>query len=148
MTNATPNFASILDEAPLEITRTPPLPVGTYLCAIGQFELPPAENRPGRFSLKVLAPMDDVDAEVLEDCGGCEGKLLSYNVWPDERAAESLDTIHSFAGLDLSTMGKIKRSERNEMIIGQQILVEVKHRTDKNDTSKVYAEVKRIARAD
>jgi hypothetical protein len=145
---STPNFASILDEAPLEITRTPPLPVGTYLCTIGQFELAQNENRPSAFPLSVVAPLDDVDEEILAEAGGCKGKILRYNVWHDERAAEALDTIHSYAGLDLATLGAVSRGQRNEMIQNMQVLAEVKHRSDKNDPSKVYAEVKRLARAD
>lgn len=148
--SSTPNFASILDEAPAEIQRTPPLPIGTYLCTIGQFELSQAENRPSSFPLKVLAPMEDVDEEALAAVGGCDGKILRYNVWPDERAAEALDTIHAYAGLDLAECAEAgtSRRQRNELIMNSQILAVVKHRQDKNDPTKVYAEVQRIARAD
>lgn len=147
-TSTSPNFASILDEAPTEIARTPPLPVGTYLCTIGQFELSQSENRPSSFQLTVVAPLEDVDEEALADAGGCKGKILRYNIWHDERAAEALDTIHAYAGLDLSGLGDVSRAARNEMIVNSTVLAEVKHRSDKNDPSKVYAEVKRLARAD
>ena len=145
---STPNFASILSEAPTEVTRTPPLPVGTYLCIVQPFELPKNENGPARFPLKVMAPLDDVDIDALTESGGTEGKFLYYNVWPDERAREALDTIHAFAGLDLADLADVSRAERNDMIVNGQVLAVVKHRTDKNDPTKVYAEVQRIARAD
>ncbi len=141
-------FASILDEAPTEVTRTLPLPVGTYVVQIQPFQFPTKPNQPGRFPLKAISALADVDEEDLEEVGGCDGKLLSYNIWPDERAREALDTIHEAAGLDLSQLGDVPRSVRNEQIVGQTILAAVKHRMDKNDSSKVYAEVGKIASAE
>ena len=144
------SFASILSAAPADIERTPPLPIGTYICSIGQFELPRTETSPATFPLTVVGVLEDVDAEALQAAGGTGGKILRYTVWPDERAAEALDTLHAYAGLDLAELSDkgIDRAERNEMVMNSQILAVVKHRTDKNDPSKVYAEVQRIARAD
>lgn len=140
----TPYFASILDEAPTEVIRKPPLPVGTYLGIVGSWEDGDRENGPfGRFPLRLVSAMEDVDAEELEAPGGLEGRIIWRSFWDNE--AEKLDDFHEHCGLDLSE--KASRRMRNQEVVNAQVLVNVKHRVDKNDPSKVYADVKSTARA-
>ena len=68
--NDAPNFASILDEAPTEISRPKPLPVGTYLCVVQGQPVYDKSNKKGtpfvEFLLRVIAAMDDVDPDDLQ----------------------------------------------------------------------------------
>ena len=145
----TPNFASILAESPDHVERPKPLPVGTYLCTVGTPEIGESSKKKTpflRFPLKPLAPMQDVDEEALAEVGGLENKNLSITFYVTADAAFMLDDFHANCGVDLSD--GLTRADRNEEVINAQVLAVVTHRTDDNDPSRVYVEVRRTAKAE
>ena len=136
-------FSSILEEAPTEVAKLLPVPIGTYVCVIKPFELPTRDNGPGRYPLQIVSALDDVDPDAIEEIGGVEGKFLSYQVWPDERAKRLVDLIQEAAGIDFTIPAT--REQRNDDIVGAQILASVSHRVDKTDPNKVYTQVDKVA---
>ena len=146
---STPNFQSILGQSPTEVVRRPPMPAGTYLCVVGDWEagqssLKKTEFR--KFALKPIAAMDDVDPAALEEVGGLEGTNLSTTFYITPDAIMMLDEFHENCGVDM-TDGST-RKERNDEVKNAQILAVVSHRIDDRDPSRVYAEVRRTAKAD
>lgn len=143
-----PQFSSILDDAPTEVVFPPPLPVGTYLCVVGQPEATPkskAGNDGIKFPLKPIAAMEDVDEEALAEVGGFDGKNLSTTFWVTPDSITFLDQFHENCGLDLSD--KMSRKMRNQEVVNSQILASVTHRMSE-DNQRAFAEVKRTARAE
>ena len=147
--NDTPNFASILDEAPTEISRPKPLPEGTYICIVGAPEegISRGKQTPYvRFPLKPIAALDDVDAMDLEAAGGLENKTLRIDFWATTDAIYRLDEFHTHCGIDISDA--VPRRIRNTEAVNSQVLAVVKHRQDQNDPSRFYTDVTRTAIAD
>lgn len=145
---STPLFASILDDSPTEVVFPPPLPVGTYLCVVGQPESTPkskAGNDGIKFPLRPIAALDDVDAEALAELGGLDGKMLNTTFWVTPDSITFLDQFHENCGLDLSD--KLSRKMRNQEVVNQQVLAVVSHRFNEDQT-RAFAEVKRTARVD
>jgi hypothetical protein len=152
-TNSAPNFASILDEAPGEVRRAPPAPAGTYHCKVGQWEPGQSSKKKTpfiKFALRPLMALEDVDAEQLEEAGGIEGRNLSVTFYITEDAVAMLDEFHQNCGLDLKTLEAqgVSRRARNDMVMNADVLAVVTHRVDEQDPSRVFAEVRRTARAD
>ena len=146
---STPNFASILEEAPTEIIRPPVLPIGTYLCTVGQWE--PGESSKKKtpfikFPLKPIAAMEDVDEEALAEAGGIDGRTLSTTFYITPDAVVMLDEFHANCGLDISQ--PLSRKLRNDEVVNSQVLAVVTHRVDEADPTRVFTEVRRTARAD
>lgn len=147
-TSASPNFASILDEAPTEIIRPQPLPVGTYLCVVGAPEdtISSQKKTPGvKFPLKPIMAMEDVNEDDLNDMGGLENKNLNITFWLTPDSAYRLDDFHSHCGLDITQ--KLSRRMRNSEVVNSQVLAVVSHRMS-DDNTQTFAEVRRTARAD
>jgi hypothetical protein len=146
-----PNFASILSEAPTEIDRPKPLPIGTYLCVVGPHEVGQSSKKKTdflKFPLKPLAPMADVNEADLEEMGGLEGRNLSITFYITPDAVFMLDDFHSNCGCDIATDG-LNRADRNEEVVNSQVLAVVEHEPsqDPND-ERVFVRVRRTARAD
>lgn len=138
----TPNFASLLDEAPSEVNAPKPLPVGTYNAII----IPPVNydksSKKGtnfvEFTLKYTSAGPDVDEEDLAAMGGFEGKTSKVQFYLTPDAVYRLDTFHRYCGLDLSD--KVSRRERNDQVVGSAIRVQISHESSK-DGSTVYARI-------
>ena len=147
--STTPNFASILDETATEVRFPPPLPVGTYLCTVGQFEDTKKPSKAGNmgvvFPLKPIDAMQDVDAEALQEVGGCEGKNLNITFWITPDSIGFLDEFHQNCGCDMSD-GTSRRG-RNQEVLNAQILAVVEHEID-NNTGRSWPRVRRTAKAD
>lgn len=146
--NTQPYFASILDEAPTEVTRPKPLPPGTYLCVVGHGEEGKSSKKGTpqiKFNLKPLAALEDVDEEDLEAIGGLEGKNLSITYYTTPDAIFMLDDFHQNCGIDLSDPAS--RRVRNAEVVNSQVLAVVTHRMS-DDNTQAFAEVKRTAKAD
>ena len=146
-----PNFASILDESPTEVSRPKPLPEGTYLCSVGapRYDKSSKKGTPFvEFILKPIAEQDDVDVEALEEAGGLDGKSLRGTYYTTDDAIYRLDEFHEHCGIDLSEPAS--RRIRNDEVMNAQVLAYVKHRqADQNDpNSAVFAEVRRTAPAE
>jgi len=148
--NDQPNFASILDEAPTEINRPKPLPVGTYICVVQGQPTYDKSNKKGtpyvQFTLRPVAAEEDVDPEELEAMGGMESKTLRATFYLTEDAVYRLDEFHQHCGVDISD-ASVSRRNRNENIVNAQVRAVVSHRMAE-DGSQVYAELKRTASAD
>jgi len=144
-----PNFASILDEAPTEIERPKPLPVGTYLCVIQGQPTYDKSSKKGtpfvQFTLRPIGAEGDVDEQELEELGGFENKTLRATYYLTEDAAYRLDEFHEHCGVDITSPAS--RRQRNDDIVNAEVRVLVGHRMSE-DGSAVYAEIKRTLKAD
>lgn len=147
MTN--PNFSSILDEAPTEVNRPKPLPIGTYLCIVKGQPVYDKSSQKGtpyvEFTLAVIAAEDDVDEDELSEMGGFEGKTLRATYYTTDDAIYRLDEFHQHCGIDLNEPAS--RRSRNDDVVNAQVRVVVKHETSK-DGSVVFAKIARTAMAD
>lgn len=140
----TPNFASILDEAPTEIDRPKPLPAGTYLCIVAGTPLYDKSSKKGtpfvQFNLKPIAAESDVDDEDLAEMGGFEGRNIRATFYLTGDAVFRLDEFHQHCGLDLSE--EQSRRQRNDEVVNAQVRAVVKHRASE-DGSQIFAELAR-----
>lgn len=153
----TPHFASLLDEAPDHVEFPKAIPQGTYLCTVGA-PLYGKSSKKGtpfvEFQLKILSPMDDVDAEALEEAGGCGGKTLRATYYTTEDAIYRLDEFHEHCGLDLESPAT--RRTRNDMVVNSQVLAYVKNEEEELDQDalangvvpRIFARLNRTAPAE
>jgi hypothetical protein len=149
MLNHTPNFASILNQSPTEVVRPKPLPVGTYLCKVGDWERGESSKKKTpfvKFNLRPLSALADVDETDLAEIGGLEGRRMSITFYITEDAIAMLDEFHQNCGVDLAD--GTTRMARNDAVIGADILAVVAHRIDDQDPSRIFPEVRRTAAAD
>lgn len=148
-TSTAPNFQSILNESPTEVTRPPMIPVGTYLCVVGDWEAGQSSQKKTpfiKFNLKPVSPMDDVDPDAIKEIGGLEGKRLSITFYVTEDAVFMLDAFHENCGVDMDDGST--RAARNDEVRNAQILAIVEHEIDRNNPERTYVRVNRTAKAD
>lgn len=154
MNDQRPNFQSILDEAPDHVERPKPLPEGTYLCVVGAGVYGKSNKKQTpfvEFPLRVLQPMDDVDLDVLNEMGGCEGKSIRATYYTTTDAIFRLDEFHEHCGVDLGQPAS--RRSRNDLIVNSQVLAHVNHRETEITPEEraagvvpvVFAELRRTA---
>ena len=138
----TPNFASILDEAPSEVRVPLPLPTGTYLATVKGLPeygvTPKSGTKFIKFTLGLVYAEDDVDPDALEEVGGLEGKTLTATYWETPNAIFMLDQFHQDCGIDLSEPAT--RRQRNEAVMNAQVRVYIKH-TPSRDGKRIMAEI-------
>lgn len=141
-----PNFAALLDEAPSEISRPKPLPAGTYVCVVQgspRYDKSSKKQTPFvEFTLGVLTPGDDVDAEELAEMGGIEGRTIRATYYLTEDSIYRLDEFHEHCGIDLSVPAS--RRQRSDELTNAQVIAVLGHRAS-DDGSSVFAELKRTA---
>lgn len=146
---STPNFSSILDEAPTEVERPKPLPAGTYLCIVAGSPIYDKSSKKGtpyvQFTLRPISAEADVDEEDLAEMGGFENKSLRATFYLTEDAVYRLDEFHEHCGLDLSE--ESSRRQRNDEVINAQVRAVVGHRPS-DDGSQIFAELKRTLPAE
>jgi len=146
MSSDTPNFASILDAAPTEVSRPKPVPTGTYLCVVtGAPRYDKSSKKQTdfvEFQLRPINCFDDVDEEDLEAAGGIDGKMFRATFYLTEDAVWRLDEFHTHCGLDLDP--DTSRRSRNDDVINSEVLVYIKHSTSQDGQTK-YAEIARTA---
>ena len=143
-----PNFGSILDEAPTEVTRPAPMPNGTYLTVVkgwAEGRVSKAGNKSVDFDVAYLAAEDDVDPDELETAGGVAGKSGKITFWLTEDAAYRLDEFHEHCGIDLSE--PMSRRMRNDECINTQVKVWVKQSPSQSG-DRMYANIERTLPAD
>lgn len=143
-----PHFASILDESPTEVVRPKPLPEGTYLCVIGQYEEGKSSKKGTpfwKFPLRPMAALEDVDVDALDEVGGLEGKNLSGTFYLTPDAIFMFDDFFVLAGGDMDD-GASRRVRASELA-NATVLAVVKHRMNEDNT-QAFPEVKRYAKAD
>lgn len=142
-----PNFASILSASPTEVLRPPPLPIGTYLCTVGPYEIGQSANTKTdyiEFELRPISAMEDVDQTILEESGGLDSRTLKHRFYITEDAVFLLDQFHVDCGLDIAADG-LDRAARNDEILNARVLAEVKHETARNDSGRIYPRINRTA---
>ena len=139
-----PNFASILDESPEEVSAPQPLPQGTYICTVvgsPAYDKSPQKGTPYvEFTLRPLAAGEDIDETELEETGGLEGKTLRATFYLTEDAVYRLDEFHTHCGIDLED-GQSRR-QRNDAVMNAEVRVFVKHETSA-DGSRIFARFNR-----
>lgn len=147
-------FSDALDRSMDDIKRPPALPIGNYIFRITKVPEAPreVEGKPYeilKFPCAVVSAMDDVDPDELDAFGKVEGAPASvdfiFNTDPAEtRAYEStLARLKDFlarAGVEGSTLKEQIARSANAQFMG-----EVGHRPDPNDSSNVFAEIRRTA---
>lgn len=146
--NDSPNFASILDEAPTEIERPKPLPVGTYVCVVQGQPSYDKSNKKGtpfvEFTLRPVAAEEDVDADDLAAMGGFDGKTIKATFYLTEDAVFRLDEFHEHCGIDISEPAS--RKVRNDAVVNAQVCAVIKHEMSQ-DGSQTFARLSRTAQA-
>lgn len=146
---STPNFQSILDEAPSEVDRPKPLPAGTYLCTVAGQPVYDKSSKKGtpyvQFTLRPLSAESDVDEDELEEMGGFDNKTLRVTFYLTEDAVFRLDEFHEHCGLDLSD--EVSRRQRNDEVVNAQVRAVVSHRSS-DDGAQIFAEVRRTLAAE
>lgn len=139
---ASPNFSSILDEAPSEVDRPKPLPVGTYTTIIQG--LPRFDKSTKKqteyveFTHKILAAGDDVDQEELASMGGIKDKTMKNTYYLTEASKWRLDEFLTHCGINLD--GESSRREMVEQTPGKQVGIYVTHEASQDGTA-VYAKI-------
>lgn len=142
-----PNFASILDDSPTEVSRPKPLPAGTYLCRVigtPRYDKSSKKQTPFvEFTLKLMAAEEDVDedelAEVLGD-SALGDRVMTNTYYLTEDAVYRLDEFHQHCGLDLEN--EESRRQRNEEVINAEVRVVVAHEASQ-DGQQVFARIRR-----
>ena len=143
-----PNFSSILDESPSEVSRPKPLPTGTYVFVVGQptYDKSSQKGTPYvQFHLRAIAAESDVDEDELIEMGGFEGKTVRATFYTTEDAIYRLDEFHENCGIDLND--EVSRRQRNDQVVNAQVRGVIKHTTSKDGTT-MYAELVRTLPAD
>jgi len=140
---ATPNFSSILDESPDEVSAPVPLPQGTYLCIVGMGTYGKSPKKGTdfvEFPLRPILAEDDVDKDELNEAGGLEGKVIKaiFYITPD--AVFLLDHFHAHCGIDLTEDSS--RKVRNDEVMNAEVRAFVKHEPSQDGT-RIFARFNR-----
>ncbi len=99
-----PNFASILDESPTEVSAPQPAPQGTYVFVVGNPRYDKSSVKGTdfvEFPVRAVAAESDVDEAELEEAGGLDAINLRATFYLTEDAVYRLDEFHSHCGIDL-----------------------------------------------
>lgn len=144
----TATFESILDTPATEVERPKPLPAGTYEAIVqGLFETGESSKKKTpfvRFTYKITAAAEDVDAAELEEMGGIADKTIkdTYYTTPDAifRLTDTLEAM----GIDPT--GKTIRHMLDESP-NASVRVVIGHRPSE-DGQQIFAEVKRVLKVD
>lgn len=148
MASTAPNFQSILEESPTEVIRPPMMPVGTYLCVVGDWESGESSLQKTpfvKFNLRPISALDDVDTDTLKEIGGLEGKKLSITFYLTDNSKFMLDEFHENCGVDMDD--GTSRAARNDDIKNAPVLATVEHEIDAKRPDRTYVRVRRTARA-
>lgn len=151
MSISLPQFRSILGTPRKDIEPPKPLPTGTYTVRVNAHkELSSKGENPRpiiEFPLSVIAAGSDVDEDQLEEFGGIEKVIkqkarVSFWLADDDGTA----TLHRLNEFLEKTCGI---SQEEDQTLGEAISrangciikAHFKHRIDKTDPTKIYAEV-------
>jgi len=141
---STPNFSSILDESPTEVSAPVPLPQGIYHCVVTGTPRYDKSSRKGtdfvEFTLRPMSAEQDVDENDLAEAGGLDGKVIKAVFYLTEDAIYRLDEFHSHCGIDLED-GQSRR-HRNDAIVNAEVRAFIKHEPSA-DGSRVWARFNR-----
>ena len=143
----TPNFSSILDEAPTEAATVPVFPQGTWNLVVKSWEQVTSSKK-GTMGIKFSFSTQSAHADVNEDELAEHdfiGKSISHTFWDSEYFAANLDRFHEACGLDLSVANS--RRNRNDEVINSVVGGFIKHSPTK-DGERIRAEISRFVDAE
>lgn len=146
-----PNFESLLDESPTEVKSPSLLPEGTYTFNVKIYEPVKANsgNEGIRFPMQAVAAHEDVDPTALADCLNGDSlmdKEIPLTFWITDKSIYRLDEFHQHCGLDLED-GSTRR-QRNENVVGHQVLGYVKHEESNKQPGRFFANIVKTAPVD
>ena len=137
--NDTPNFESILDEAPTEVERPKPWPVGQYVViVVGQVRHGKSSKKQTPFvepTFKPIEALDSVDEEALEEFGGLGSKTIRAQYYLTEDAKWRLDELFENCGIELGRSRSVMLAE----LPGKQLIITIGHEPGEGD--QIYAKV-------
>lgn len=151
---SSPNFKSILTTKAREVEPTKLIPAGTYMISIGNFvcaEIGQTKKKRIDVSFKILMPHTDVSDSEIEAVGGIEGikkiRPPKIQFWvEDEDGTKTLNNIMNF--FKKSAKIEVSDDETIEELllkcVGCQVNAEITHTFDRNDSSKIYANVGKV----
>jgi len=154
------NFLDSLNDRIEDIVRPPNLPVGTYRASVQRMPSH-EESNDGKWKfinvqMKLLEAMDDVDQDELQKYGGLgpQATLRYRFMFGTEDSPES-EASNGRTKFNLKRFLtehlKVQGDTLNEALanaLGQECLVTIRWRPDKNDPEIQYAEVGRTAPLD
>jgi hypothetical protein len=138
-----PNFASILDESPTEVSAPQPAPQGTYVFVVSNPRYDKSTKKGTdfvEFPVRAIAAESDVDEAELEEAGGLDAINLRATFYLTEDAVYRLDEFHSHCGIDLED-GTSRRS-RNDAVVNAEVRGFVKHEPSQDGT-RIFARFNR-----
>jgi len=152
------NFTDALNRNLEDIKRPPNLPVGHYVWQINR--VPEQEAFTSRntgdtfdrltFQVVCVEPMDDVDADELEEYGNVQGTpnrksfLFTQNEEEAVKFEQSMNNLKRFLGHCGLEEGNVEAAIND--CVGKQFVGELGHRPDPNDPEVIYAEIGRTAK--
>lgn len=151
-------FQDALDKQGQEIERPPNMPVGTYRWMVSKHPVMDT-IADGRFDvvdfqLKCIEPLDDVDADALDNYGTVQGKVMRhrfmFNTDPNEKAGfdRSLYNLKIFLREHLGLGEELDKMSIKEALaesVNREVLASVSWRPDRNDPEIVYDQIDRTA---
>ena len=137
-----PNFASILDESPTEVSAPQPAPQGTYVFVVGNPRYDKSTKKQTEFAeytLIIQQPMDDVDPDDLKAIeGGVKGKILKATYYLTDGSTYRLREFLGHLGLDEAEYATL--GEMVEDAPGKQFLATVIHEPS-TDGQSIFARI-------
>ena len=154
------DFTSALDTSAADFEPPKLLPEGEYIVAVTK-QHTVKESQSGEWDMisypcKIVGPTESVDPDELEDYGSVSNEPtrvgFMYPKGEDEKngQARCINDIKSFvlrhcqADVEESaSLGEVMAAAVNH-----QFMASIRHRVDKNDPTKVYAEIQKTAPLD
>lgn len=138
------NFASVLNKRADDIEAPVPIPVGRYIGVVAgpaEFKEIGKNQTPGAvLKIRLLQPMEDVDAEALAAAGGIPERTLNHTVWLSEDAEYRTKTfLTEDLGLEA---GNKTLGELFSEVHGATVGVLIKHEPSQ-DQRQIFARIDR-----
>lgn len=154
---ASPNFTSLLDQAPTEVVRPKAAPVGSYLWIVkGLPRIDKSSKKQTEFTeftLQCVAAGNDVDKDDLETwLTAADGSkktisdlIMQATFYSTEKSIYMLDEFHENCGIDLSAPNK--RTTRSEECVNHEVVGYIRHEAS-NDGKSTFARFGKWAKAE
>lgn len=143
------NIGDILSMQLSDIKDVAPLPIGTYLGTITSIPkidtFGQKQNSGAEFSIKLIAPEADVDAEELASAGGLPADPMTSIFWLTPKA---LPMLRAFLVDVCGLPGTDAIKDALPQTVGCNVLVSVNHRKyTKNGQERVAVQIDGFAKA-
>jgi hypothetical protein len=139
-----PNFEDLLDQSPTEVRAPGMLPEGPYVFLVKMPDYVTANsgNKGTKFHMQPVGYLDGVDEEALTKAlngDALADRELDLTFWHTDKSIYRLDDFHVHCGCDLNDGAT--RKQRNEMIIGSQVVGYVKHVESNKQPGRFFANI-------